>query len=35
MAARSTGGEVTIDFDPKGIRWTLAMPATNVVASLN
>lgn len=35
MAAQSTGGEVTIDFDPKGMRWSLEMPATNIVASLN
>ena len=32
MAAQSTDGEVTIDFDPAGMRWALSMPAAKVVA---
>jgi PAS domain S-box-containing protein len=31
MVAQSTGGEVSIEFDPAGLKWTLVMPPSNVV----
>lgn len=35
MVAQSTGGDVTIEFDQKGLRWTLVMPAAKVIGSLS
>jgi two-component sensor histidine kinase len=33
MAAQSIDGEVTLDFRPTGLSWTLSIPANNVVGS--